>query len=425
MSKFPIIIHGNNHDSNRGCQALKISTARILDRFFPESPRIYANVLHDEQTMYLDSAERSNPEIFEMHAQRDMRFYLWAANTIARRLWHIPPYMNVIRRIKKIQRENTGSKVPGLLLSLGGDNWSLDYGDLALHLFTAPFFAACKMGFPTVLWGTSIGPFSSRPRLEKRTCTHLRNMDLILVRESLTEEYLQTQGVTENVRRVCDPAFLLPISEPEHEKTEFYRVLEDGAVGLNFSPLLARYFHLSGGNWRETLRQMFELFCRRVDYPILLIPHVMMEPSVFPNNNDMVFMRELYEELPPNVQHKVFLLDSRHLNSMQIKWILSRLKAFAGCRTHAMIAAYSTGVPAFSIGYSVKSRGIMYDLFGNENWGGHFSELTGTRLADRFIEMLHHADTIRETLLEKIPQCEELAWKSGEYLRETLNARLG
>ena len=38
---------------------------------------------------------------------------------------------------------------------------------------------------------------------------------------------------------------------------------------------------------------------------------------------------------------------------------------FVGCRTHSTIAAYSTCVPTLVVGYSIKSRGIAKDLFGD------------------------------------------------------------
>ena len=42
------------------------------------------------------------------------------------------------------------------------------------------------------------------------------------------------------------------------------------------------------------------------------------------------------------------------------------MSIFVGARTHATIAAYSSCVPTLVLGYSVKSRGIARDLFGNE-----------------------------------------------------------
>ena len=53
-------------------------------------------------------------------------------------------------------------------------------------------------------------------------------------------------------------------------------------------------------------------------------------------------------------------------NCMQLKGYISRCRFFIGARTHATIAAYSTGVPTLVVGYSIKSRGIATDLFGTD-----------------------------------------------------------
>ena len=42
---------------------------------------------------------------------------------------------------------------------------------------------------------------------------------------------------------------------------------------------------------------------------------------------------------------------------------------FIGARTHATIAAYSSGVPTLVVGYSIKAKGIAKDIFGTyENY---------------------------------------------------------
>ena len=48
----------------------------------------------------------------------------------------------------------------------------------------------------------------------------------------------------------------------------------------------------------------------------------------------------------------------------QIKYAISKCRFFIGARTHSMIAAYSTGVPALALSYSIKSLGIAKDIFG-------------------------------------------------------------
>ena len=53
----------------------------------------------------------------------------------------------------------------------------------------------------------------------------------------------------------------------------------------------------------------------------------------------------------------------------ELKGCISRCRFLVAARTHASIAAYSTGVPTLVAGYSVKARGIARDLFGTED--GH------------------------------------------------------
>ena len=52
-------------------------------------------------------------------------------------------------------------------------------------------------------------------------------------------------------------------------------------------------------------------------------------------------------------------------------------------------------MPTFSIGYSVKARGINLDVFGNEQWVEHVSELAGGRLAERIVSLLDNQVAIR------------------------------
>ena len=44
--------------------------------------------------------------------------------------------------------------------------------------------------------------------------------------------------------------------------------------------------------------------------------------------------------------------------------MISQCRFFIGSRTHSVIAAYSSGVPTLALGYSIKSKGIAQDIFG-------------------------------------------------------------
>jgi polysaccharide pyruvyl transferase WcaK-like protein len=221
---------------------------------------------------------------------------------------------------------------------------------------------------------------------------------------------------------VSDPAFLLPTEQPELPKP-LEDALNAGAIGLNIAPLMSRYNGQTPQQWQVSAVEMVTHLIRRIDLPLVLIPHVMMSPNIFPSNDDYLFMNDLRETLESTVKQRVFLYDARQHTCMQIKGVISRLRVFAGSRTHATIAALSSHVPTFSIGYSVKSRGINHDLFGHEEWVSHFSELTGQRLADHIELLLREENAVRTHLANCIPDYKEKAWLNGQFLCEMLDRK--
>ena len=72
-------------------------------------------------------------------------------------------------------------------------------------------------------------------------------------------------------------------------------------------------------------------------------------------------------------------------------------------RTHASIAAYSSCIPTLVIGYSVKSRGIAEDLFGNyKDYVLPTEELTSDSLIKYFNYIESNKNKIKEILEKKI-----------------------
>lgn len=409
-----LILHGNNLDGNRGCQALRWSTQMILDRYLPDYRRLHANLFYNDhphfQTREADS--RSAGQLWEIRDRTPPMFQLWGMRVVCSRVLGRFPAMKVHQALDRA----------AAIVALGGDNLSYDYGFLATLLFFSPFHAAAMRGVPTVVWAASIGPFSSRPPWERRFAELLRQMDLITIREPLTQVYLEGMGVRDNVRRVADPAFLLPAC-PTELPEEIERALQAGAIGLNLAPLMVRYNGLSARDWMSEAIRMVAEVRRKTTAPILLIPHVMMSPRVSPANDDYEFMTALLERLPGDARDGIWLYDARPDDCRQIKWVISRLRVFAGSRTHSTIAALSSGVPTFCIGYSVKARGINLDLFGHEQWVSHVSQLSAGRLAERIETLLAQETAVRSHLRSAIPMCVENAWKNGEFLAEMMRAR--
>ena len=97
------------------------------------------------------------------------------------------------------------------------------------------------------------------------------------------------------------------------------------------------------------------------------------------------------------------------------------MRFFIGARTHATIAAYSTGVPTMVLGYSVKSKGIAKDIFGEEKLVLGIDEISDAgKLIAKFEEMKNEEDSIKEILKNKIPKIKEMSQKAKTYLAEAL-----
>ena len=89
---------------------------------------------------------------------------------------------------------------------------------------------------------------------------------------------------------------------------------------------------------------------------------------------------------------------------MELKGFISRCRMFIGARTHATIAAYSSKVPTLVLGYSVKSRGIAKDIFGNDNnYVLPVQSLNNVyELTDTFKNMMRQEHNIRMQLENKM-----------------------
>lgn len=232
-------------------------------------------------------------------------------------------------------------------LSIGGDNYC--YGK-PRHLY---FLNRClrAKGTRTVLWGASIEPEAMDSEMVK----DLSGYDLIFARESVTYEALRGKGLSVISRYCPDPAFLL--ERADRELPEGFA--EGKTVGINLSPLSFSYEKNSGATMEACLGLIRHII-DRTDFQIALIPHVRWS-----GNDDITPLKALHERFK-RTGRVVLIAEEDGFSCMELKGFISRCRIMIAARTHASIAAYSQGVPALVLGYSVKASGIARDLFGTE-----------------------------------------------------------
>ena len=300
-------------------------------------------------------------------------------------------------------------------LEVGGDNYSLDYGGPGVYIAMDRWLK--KRGIPVVIWGASVGPFEGNPAGAKAIFDHLRTLDGLFVREPLTKRYLAKHGVEANVHQVADPAFLMT---PEAPADEALRALaKDGAIGINLSPLVARFGGGAGLEaWRDKAVELV-VAAAGLGRPILLVPHVGAPNAA---DDDFAFMQSIHQRAAREAAAPLDIVPDG-LNAMETKWLISRLAAFAGARTHATIAAFSTAVPTLSLSYSVKAQGINEDLFGHSEFCQPVKTLTPDTFVAGVSRLLTEGDAIRTHLNDEVPRAKERALAAGGQLKDIVSGR--
>lgn len=397
-----ILLVGNAPFANRGCEAIVRGTTRILDRALGDRTRFLNASFGDPEAIRLQAADESNRRLRHVALRPKAKLSVDYFTVGLSRLF------GGMRVRTPVVPENVTSFSASL--HIGGDNYSLDYG-LPLKFLALDDWLR-RSGAKRVLWGASVGPFTSLPEFETRIAQHLRGFELLVVREHRTFAYLSNLGLS-NVVVCADPAFAL-----QPEEIESPEMLPRDFVGLNFSPLTAaRATQGDLTKWADVCARTAAQILRKTDLPGLLIPHV---TDRYPNNDDFTFMTAVQRRLAE--WHLDVPLVASGYNAAQIKGIIGRARLFIGARTHATIAAMSMCVPTLSLAYSMKAWGLNEDVFGHADFCVDVaaSDLSGA-VSEKVSLLLDSDEQVRDRLHATVPGLVDSAYSAGLHLRSLLH----
>ena len=388
MKKIMLYQHAGSY--NHGCEALATTVSAEISRVVPESEVYLCS--HDAK----EDREFPLPSIYEIVANKR-----WL------RRWTIPWFFyQVDKRTvnckwlqEKIEIDRPCLKLAkdmDVCVAIGGDNYCYNKG----KLYWPTERVIKKMGKKMMLWGCSVEP----DELPGELAEHLSLFDAITVRESISYEAFAKCGLGEKVHLVADPAFLL---EPE-EVTLPDGFKEGEIVGINLSPMILNYTE-NRSAVVKFIYALIDYILTKTDMNVLLVPHVRL-----PVTDDMTTLRPIYERFKST--GRVAVLDDFSLSCRQLKGYISKCRFFIGSRTHSIIAAYSTCVPALALGYSVKAKGIARDIFGSEEklvlpvqtFDNQDATVRG------FEYLVAHEAEIKEKLQAVMPEYKENARKSAK-----------
>lgn len=378
---LPIHLDGGN----RGCEAITKATSLILnkDKLIAYSRNLvqdrklgldkYVDLIQDKEENMLFKAKRKIACMFGNYYQ-PMTFK-----------YH---YHRFVESMEK----------DSVMLSTGGDMMCYNNNQV---IYTNEL--AKSRGIKTVLWGCSIG----KENLTSEKVNTLLHFDYIYTRESLTANLMEEIGC-KNIGLFPDPAFIL-----EPQECQLPACFSNGkkVIGLNVSNYVVGADNLSTTQFGNALKNTIDYLITETDYNILLVPHVLWQVQ-----DDRIISRVILGEYEST--GRLSVLDSGSLNYLQIRYVISKCHLFCGGRTHSVISAYSTCVPAIALGYSVKSQGIAKDLKLPMETVVDSKHITGkNELLNAIKYGLDKHDVLREHLLKIMPTYKEQVYGVKEIMK--------
>jgi polysaccharide pyruvyl transferase WcaK-like protein len=312
------------------------------------------------------------------------------------------------------------SSADALLDVSAGDSFTDLYGP---HRFDSICFlkeVALARGIPLILLPQTYGPFRQQfaldraaAILQKASVVCSRDAESAAVALDLLAQHQGTSRSSAQHKQGVDLAFALPIHRPS-ENEEMIRFSNQRSrakslVGFNISGLIynrpesARATFSLRADYQEVVTRLLACFLEGHDVNVVLVPHVITEPGSY--ESDLDACRHARSTLPSGMQHRVHIAPAC-TDPREVKWYISQCDWFCGTRMHSTIAALSAGVPACSIAYSMKTRGV-FETCGVADEVFDPRVLDTEAVIDQVYQSWSRREAIREVLKLNIPRVVE------------------
>jgi len=342
-----IVMTGTYNSKNKGDAAMEISTACALSSLSQDIElRIHCPFPELDESFYAPV-----PVI-----KCSRRRLIWGSSLILRAwLWGLSGISVLIKDNRELESYASADAI----VDLSGDMQTESYGPHVAYSHFIPIALALAMKKPVILCGQSVGPFKWTALLAKFL---FDRVDMITVRDKISENYLKKMAVKCPVFHTADMAFLLKPCPPDRVdeilSKEGLPQEHRPFLGVSVSGLIAAHFSKSNPQARKT--DFYRFMAAELDDVItqlgvdcVFIAHV-TGPGRFKDD------RKAADSVIKHMAHAdtAYMIRGDY-RPEELKGIISRFNLHTGARMHASIAAVTTGVPVASIAYSHKTPGVM------------------------------------------------------------------
>ena len=358
--------------NNMGVRALTAGALRSFVRGFPNS-EFYLLDYGKEEREHSYNFDGKEVVIHKINMRFSKNLFL--SNHIAMLLLFalvikILPFAKV--RDWTIAKNSYLTRLDGidLFASLaGGDSFSDIYGMERFFYVALPQILVLLLGKRLVLLPQTLGPFQKQ--VTKVVAHYIMERAAVVYSRDFngfkeTAEVMGIIDLQEKFRFCYDVGFVMEPRKPvcnALEVIETFKKQNRKLIGMNVSGLLfvggytrKNMFNLKIDYKELILDVVRKLICFE-DVSVMLVPHVFGEKGHL--ESDVTACEEVKNALRAQFDEKSLFRIQEKLDQHEIKYLIGQCDFFIGSRMHACIAALSQGVPAVSIAYSRKFKGVL------------------------------------------------------------------
>lgn len=289
-------------------------------------------------------------------------------------------------------------------------------------LFTLAY--ALWAGKPLYFLPQSLGPFGYVWQTQLLQAI-LRRARLVMVREPISWQLLQTLGPLPNSYEIPDLAFLLPKATAAEQATARAWLQSQGLEVTAPRPWLGLTVVDWGGQnpgfnrqaqYETAITEAAQTFLTQFKGTVILFPQVC---TPIPGQDDRVASRRLAATLRAWGQHVVTIDEPQTFPILKAAY--GCMDLFLGTRMHSNIFAVLEGVPFIAIGYQPKTLGIA-QMLGLERWVLDIKDVNGLTLSARLAELWEARVAVREQVARILPELAARAAQTGLLIAQDFQA---
>ncbi|MEK4004782.1 polysaccharide pyruvyl transferase family protein [Paenibacillus sp. FSL H3-0333] len=293
-----------------------------------------------------------------------------------------------------------------LVVVLGGDDFTEDYGWKGPVINALKFNLLRKNGLKVIMLGQTMGPFLSFRKLLMKHL--LSGVDKIYPRDLITYKYLCNNLGLKNIE-ITDDLALLPLNKQELKpKSKEY---------ITYCPSELIYRYSKEGARREWVEyNLFMIDTIITMYPekkIVLLAHVLVPVEA----DDRIIAKEIYDLIKDKYKDRV-ILEISEMFPYEVRNYIQQSYFTISSRMHPAVSSIQSEIPVITLSYSSKYWGIIGERYGLSQYIIDVRQLDYSEMRLSFIDIVKKIELNYKKIQEQMSKNNKQAINS---IYKTLN----